>query len=250
MIKWDQTEKEILAQNIALARLQNIDASLTMLLNEAQSALPEHRRRGKLATHKLVPGLDALVKKQIELLLNKSEKTTIEYVKIEPEEAVKIATIGQLVEAVFEKVTTSFAASLAKEVAKIQKPSQVSVMFERPSEVEKAKGPVITIVGMYLANYRALENRIKKRFNDVMRPQLRYVDTDGSKPIFPQSTDYVVCVGNKMPHDWYDAARSKYGDRVQYVSGRVQQAEKAIVAMMENGGKVYHRRDVKGEALS
>lgn len=245
-IRWDETEKDALAQQIALLRISDVDSTLTGLLNKAQDVLPLHRRRGKLASFKLVPGLDTQVKRHLDTLLNKPVRTEIQYVKTDADEAVKAATLGQLIDETITRISRSITQQLTEVLttainARHVKPQETVIEH---SEVEKAKGPVVAVVGMYLPNFRALENRLKTKLSDV---RLRFVDTSKSQVAFPMSTDFVVCVGNKLPHNWYDAARSKFGDKCLHVEGRVQQAEKAILAYMSNGGKVHYRRDVVGD---
>lgn len=243
-VRWDEKEKDSLAQHVAVLRMTDVDATLTALLNKAQSILPEHRRRN-VPSHKCVVGFDVAVRRYVDALVNKPVRSEIQYVKTEPEEAVKAASLGQLLDEMIKRVTDSLTQQLKTIVeAAASRQAKHEPVQSQQHDVEKAKGPVVAVIGMYLPNFRALENRLKTKQSDV---RLRYIDTDKSQVVFPMSTDFVVCCGNKLPHTWYDAARNKFGDKCLHVPGRVQQAERAIVAYLSNGGKVHYHRDIIGD---
>jgi hypothetical protein len=111
-IRWDEHEKDVLAQHVAIARLHDLDAPLTTLLNKAISILPEHRRRSKLATHKLVAGFDKMVRKHVDVLLNKTTNSAIKYVEKPLTEVLPTVSIGVLVEEIFNRMKTEFRTAL------------------------------------------------------------------------------------------------------------------------------------------
>lgn len=67
----------------------------------------------------------------------------------------------------------------------------------------KTEQLVISIVGMYVPNFRAVCNSMKEKV------QLRYIDSDQSLKKFPLLTDYIICVGNKLSHAWYESAKTR-----------------------------------------
>jgi hypothetical protein len=104
-IKWNEDERKLLAEHVAKVRIKDITSSLTEILNEVQATvLPEGRRRPKLATYKIVPGFDRLVKSEIEKLVSHPPTIQIEKPDPKPEEILSSMTVGGLMDMFLDKV--------------------------------------------------------------------------------------------------------------------------------------------------
>lgn len=229
-VKWDDEEKNKLAEHVAKMRMTDIASSLTMLLNDAQShVLPEGRRRN-LATYKLIGGFEKLVKIHIERM-----STRIDTLPDEPEDVLSSMSIGNLVDVMLERLSIKLQGGVRVTMDSVNViPKKEELHIETGAPAKREKGVIIGVAGLYLANFRALENRLKDE-----NVRLRYFDTD-TKPMKVPSVEYMVCVPNKLPHVWQDFARSTYKDKAYIVRGRLREAEKVVREIVTSGRSTLH----------
>lgn len=232
-IKWDEEEKNRLAEFVARVRISDISSSLTEILNDAQiHVLPEGRRRPKLSSYRMVDGFDKLVKIHVDRLVSpvvyqeKDEK--------KPEEVLTSLTVGALIDMIIDK----FSAKLQNthghtSMERITERYNISTGIHE-QETKKITGPTIGVVGLYLANFRALENRLKSE-----NVRLKYFDGE-KNPYTVPSIEYVVCVPNKLPHKWQSFVREQYGENAYIVKGRLRETEKVIKDIVRTGKSTLH----------
>jgi hypothetical protein len=232
-IKWDRDEIKKLAEWCAKERVNDVNATLTDLLNRSQEVLSEDRRRPKLATHKNVPGFDRLVKDEIVKLVNQTP-IKIEH-KLEPEEILNNLSIGGLVDVLVDKLFLKFSDAYSNGHT-VEKVTSITEKYNVDTGITRKKisGPVVGVVGMYMPNFRALENRLKSE-----NVRLKFFDGE-KRPYKVPSIEYVVCVPNKLPHTWQDFVRQEYGEHAYIVKGRVKEAEKVIRDIVKTGRSTLH----------
>lgn len=232
-IRWDEDEKNILAECVAKDRLTNVDATLTQLLNDAQRVLPEGRRRGKISSHKMVKGFDRLVKEHI-IRLTHIKRMETPHSELEPEDVLGMLSVGDLVDVLLDRLVEKLQGVSVSKISEVVTQTREQYHIETGTESQKKKGPTVGIVGMYLPNFRALENRVK---NENVR--LRYLDSEKPPTQIP-SVEYMICVPNRLPHTWQDFAKSRYKDRAYIVRGRVREAERVVRDIINTGKSTLH----------
>lgn len=232
-IRWDEQEKEIIAAQVARLRIMNLDATMTELVNEAQAALPEGRRRAKINSYKIVRGLETLVRQQVRVMAEVEEEE-------DDEDILQALTVGDLFETLLDRIIEKMVDRLQSKITLSTETHTVQTTkehlnIETGKRAPKKNVPIIGIGGCFRPNFRAIERKVKHL--DI---ELRYYDTDKDKPLVAPSVQYFICIPNKMPHTWQLYIKDRFKDNGYIVRGRVNQAVKVIEDLANSGVSRLH----------